>query len=1057
MPTLKQLEAFKTSFLTIGNEPTALAGRNRVPDDYPLPESEPVASSPFGEAPARVPDGSIESADFADSMDQDFDNDADFPPPEDSSADSTFDFSAFLDTIPDNLSQIPDVDDEFGVSDSSEFSDTDEALDLEDLESESTEAFPLVPPSDYADEEDIIAGADTNPLDLSDDEALSLFSEEPAGMVPNTTPDEDFGISEMDEAEALDSFDGIDEADEGFALPDEDFGISGMDEADEGFALPDEDFGSMGDADEDYGISEGEALDSPYDDSAVQDYDTSLEAEDLDELPADPFDAFSLEDEHPVTEFSLPDSEGEAASAAPTQPSSSMDDFSLAGIDDIFDSSQPSRGARPSAAPSVAATGEPGGIDSVEEINLTPADFARLQETLSSYPLNLRVAIEEIIAEQVVNPDLMSSLISHLVRGATPRDSATLAGKILGRTIAIPRGFEKKTGEELEAEKTSFKYLFINRFIPVFRVFLGGAAAATALFFIIFQFVYTPIRAELLYRSGYERIPTGEYQQANERFNQALRVRRDRKWFYRYAEAFIDKRQFVFAEEKYDLLLQVFPRDKKGALDYAALQVDYLSNYSKADQIIRHNILDYSLDDRDGLLALGDVNLAWGEIDPSRYENARAAYARLLEKYGWKDPVVERMLLYFIRTDNLGEVIPLQEHFSSRSRRIRATTLAELGGYLLDKRLEVPRGVPDANIERIVGIRDILFRAIGAAEDDAARESRREGRTIVPPPEPYYHLARYYNRYGSAWEERLTLERAIGAFDAAATETPRRAAYRLDGMRRYAQILIDGREFFAAEEQLVKAIGVYESALSRRLLPRSPEYGRLYTDLGDLEFFTKDGDMKTALEYYARGELHGWAPPEVLYRMGYAHYALREWEQALERFFTASSELPQSRRMLNALGNASYMRGNYFAAQGYYRRLLDLLNDERARFARLYPNDRQDHWELSERIMAVRNNMGVALEGLTERTGDMAYRSEALGMYTESARAWDTLTRDPETMIRSGAGELSSPGINQAYLNARNLLYPQPGYEAQIYMEIDKDVMEPSRWEELGFIGYTIN
>ena len=55
-------------------------------------------------------------------------------------------------------------------------------------------------------------------------------------------------------------------------------------------------------------------------------------------------------------------------------------------------------------------------------------------------------------------------------------------------------------------------------------------------------------------------------------------------------------------------------------------------NYSNADQIIRHHILDYAVNDREGLLALGDVNLTWGETDPSRYEDARAAYARLLEK-----------------------------------------------------------------------------------------------------------------------------------------------------------------------------------------------------------------------------------------------------------------------------------------------------------------------------------------------------------------------------------------------------------------------------------------
>jgi hypothetical protein len=60
-------------------------------------------------------------------------------------------------------------------------------------------------------------------------------------------------------------------------------------------------------------------------------------------------------------------------------------------------------------------------------------------------------------------------------------------------------------------------------------------------------------------------------------------------------------------------------------------------------------------------------------------------------------------------------------------------------------------------------------------------------------------------------------------------------------------------------------------------------------------------------------------------------------------------------------------------------------------------------------------------------------------------------------MVRSGAGELSVPGVNLAYLNSRNLLYPQPGYEPQLYVQIDKDVLEPSLWEELAPQGYRIS
>jgi tetratricopeptide (TPR) repeat protein len=708
-----------------------------------------------------------------------------------------------------------------------------------------------------------------------------------------------------------------------------------------------------------------------------------------------------------------------------------MDKFTLPGIDDVFSDSVLGAGGRARGD----AVGAGSSAEEVEEIQLTEEDLDQFQKTLAGYPLNLRIACEELIAEQAVAPDLMSKLVKMLIRGAPAREAASLAGKILGRTISIPRGFEKSTGAALEAEQGSFAYIFVHNFLPVLRLFLMVAVVAASLFYLIFQFVYTPLRAEKIYKLGYERLFAGEYQRANDRFSEAFRIHRHKKWFYRYAEAFRDERQYLYAEEKYDELLRSYPRDKKGVLDYAAMETGYLRNYAKAENLLRRNLLDYAPNDKEGLLALGDNSLAWGEIDKSKYEEARFAYARLLSLYGSTDPVVERMLLYFIRTDNLKEVLPLQAHFENKRRKISVESLAELGGYLLDKRLEEVRGVPNEYVEQIQGIRDLLLRAVKA--DPSL-------------PEPHYHLARYYHSLNNAYEERITLETAIQAFDRSREGSVRRISYRIDAQKRYADVLINNREFFPAEEQLVKGAGIYEDALSRRLLARSPEFGRLYAGLGDLEYFTKAGDMETALQYYRRSEQHGWAPPEMLYRMGSAHYQREEWRDALERFFTASAELPLNRRLLYALGNASYQRGDYFAAQGYYNRLLDILESERARLPLLLPNDQPEYVELAERLMIARNNMGAAYEALAEQTADTRYRSRALALYSESARAWDALTRNPQTMARSlPAPDTFGPGVNLPYLNSRYILYPQPGYEVQIFPRIDKDVLEPSIWENL--------
>ncbi|MDR3170382.1 MAG: tetratricopeptide repeat protein [Treponema sp.] len=678
----------------------------------------------------------------------------------------------------------------------------------------------------------------------------------------------------------------------------------------------------------------------------------------------------------------------------------------------------------------------------VEEILLSEEDFTEIQKTLDSYPLNLRIACEELIVEQAVLPDMMSQLIKSLIKGAPARETAILAGKILERHITIPQGFEKRTGEALEASQKTFAYFFIHKILPMARLFLMIALVAGSLFYLGYRFIYTPLHAESIYKTGYEHIGAGEYARANERFQEAFALHRVKQWFYRYADAFRDVRQYRDAEKKYDDLLRYYPRDKKGALDYANMETNYLHNYKKADDLLRRNILDYRIDDREGLLAVGDNAIAWGDdlLEKGnnalpQYEAAREAYARLLERYGWTDPIMERMMQYFIRTDNLKEVLGIQAYFAeSPKRKISASSLADLGGYLLDKKFEEVRGVPNEYISAIDGVRDILLKA--AKADPSI-------------PESHYHLARYYNYFGNTDDERTTLERAIAAFDTIPGESISRLKTRIDAERRYAHILINKREFFAAEEQLLKGVAVYEDALGRGRLSRSPAFGQLYADLGDLEYFTKDGNLKLALEHYLRSEQHGWAPPEMQYRMGAAHYQQQQWKDAQERLVAASGDLPLNRRILNALGNVSYMRGDYFIAQGYFRRLLDMLEKDRSRFSLLLPDERGDHQDLVERLMVSWNNMGVTLEALTDRSGDNQYRAYALGFYAESARAWDTLTRDRASMVRFGAGDLALPGISRAFLNSRNALHPESGYEPQLYLQIDKDVLEPSPWEEL--------
>jgi tetratricopeptide (TPR) repeat protein len=767
----------------------------------------------------------------------------------------------------------------------------------------------------------------------------------------------------------------------------------------------------------------------------------------FDELaPTDTYDNIELDN---LDDADFAEKEGAAAVA--TSTTQTIDDISFDELDDVLQKTHKKKDGLSSAPLPVVKSKKLGrkskaerkkidlaAIEDTSEIQITDDELEGLLETLSRYPLNLRIACEEIITGEIGSTKQIADLIEHLVWGASAKETAILASRILDRQIIVPKAFEKSSGAELEAEQASFAYIFAHRFLPVLRLIAFIGIVAASAWYLFDTFVYTPLKAEALYKKGYERIFAGEYQRANERFDEASLIHRKKSWYYKYAEAFRDERQYVYAEEKYEELLRYYygpykPGDKKGVLDYANLETNYLRNYEKADKILRERLLDWNPNDREGLLAAGDNCLVWGDVDPAKYEDARYYYARVLTQYGWQPPVVERMMKYFIRTDNLREVLPLKFWFennpNARKYELSAETLGELGGYLLDKQLEEVKGVPNEWVEQIGSVRDLLLKAVN---------------TDPMLPEPHYHLARYYHSLGasSAHEELVSLRVANNRFDTAPEGSIRRINYRLDAIQRYADALINDREFFPAEEQLVKGINLYEDVVSRRLIPRSPKFGRLYAVMGDLEYFTKLGDMEAALGFYHRSEQDGWAPPEMQYRMGAAYYQLENWRNALEYLFTASKSLPQNRRILFALGNAALKRGDYFAANGYYDRLLDILEGQRARLPLLLPNDRPEYLELAERLMMAQNNAGVTSEMLAAQTGNRSYHTRALAFYAESNRAWDARTRDPRSMIRSGNTPLP-------FLNSRNALYPRADYEPQIFIRIDREAQETSPWEAL--------
>jgi tetratricopeptide (TPR) repeat protein len=1081
MPSLSALTEFRASFESIANERETITSRGQPFDTLKIPDTEPA---PMEEAPQSAPVsdeavpydalfgqndtfGSFEEfltqipedinpvpIDDYQTTEEDSAALSDDITPVDSGSDLNLDdFNLNIDTAPESspfedISQTGDADEESQGEDTFQIENIDEEPDTSTTNDEDN--F-IDTGNETADISNEAADLSSETIDLGGENIFGGFESDTSGDA-FSSDNEGFGL----DSESMDlggeaAYTGNEEiaSDELVSFGDE---ISGVSDNDTQGAFSDDSLADTGLGDTEFGDTEF----GGFDDTGLGDSGSTFSGETELGGTEGGFDSSNIELDGT---FSTEQDAKYNASGAESPVSGSedfgSDEFSLAGIDDILNKSKidiqtpdkTKKGPfwkRKQKAPEFVPD------DDVEEIQLSQEDMDNILNTLSGFPLNLRIACEEIIAEQVIAPQQLSRLIRQLKYGASVREIAALAEEISGKPIVIPKSFQKSTGAALEAEQASFAYIFVNNFLPVLRLFMIIAALAASVIYLGYKFIYVPVMAESLYKRGYERIEAGEYQQANSLFDRAFAAHQKKSWFYQYAEAYRDKRRYLLAEEKYDELLRNYPKDKKGILDYADLESNYMLNYEKANRILQRYLLDFAPNDYQGLTASGDNYLAWADSDPTRfgdkYDDARFAYARLLQKYGWTSPIVERMLKYFIRTDNLKEVLPLKNWFDgSRKRRLSPPATAELGGYLLDKQLEEVKGVPNPYVESIEGVRAMLLRAV------------REDLNL---PEPHYHLARYYNALGNTYEERLTLENALRAFDMAKEESVRRRTYQIDAYYRYANLLINNHEFFPAEDQLVRGINIYQDLKKRNLVVPSPEFGRLYAVKGDLEYFVKEGNMENARREYMEAEANGYSPPEIQYRIGVTYYQENQWNNALDYLLRASADLPLNRRILYALGNSNYKSGNYFAAQSYYNRLLDILENQRSRLPVLLPNDRPEFLELGERLMMARNNAGVTYEALANITGNNDYRSRAIMLYAESARAWDSITRNPQSMERMRPTDaIGAPSINLGFLNANNALHannarrPGDSYQPEIFIRIDKDVLEPSRWESLAPIG----
>jgi tetratricopeptide (TPR) repeat protein len=686
-------------------------------------------------------------------------------------------------------------------------------------------------------------------------------------------------------------------------------------------------------------------------------------------------------------------------------------DFEIPGFSDTDIASEDKKGRIKLPTPDFtgAAEGNKPGKNT-----LTDEQYKKFLSNLSEYPLNVRIAVENLLVKNEFTDEAQFEVVGKILNKVPSRQVASHLEKMLDISITVPRDFERRTAAEYDAYKVSLQYQLRNKIIP-------GIIVCSVLFLLglgLFQFgknlVYKPFKANSLYKQGYALLQADAYPQSEMKFDDAVQYELQKKWFYKYARGYRTHKQYQRAEKIYRSILHFFDHDKTAGIEYADMECKDLANYEKAEEIAKREVLDYHVNDADGTLLLGDIYLEWGtEKDASKLEDARKQYATLVQLYGQTNLYMSRMMLYFIRTDNLREVLELKDRFYPDEKSLDAQDWTELSGYMLDKlygQLPLSDEYLRSHIEDVKGM---LVRAQKADPSN---------------PIALYNLARYFVHMNNVTSSIQTFESTISAFKKAPVRARRDTYKEIDSYRLLGEQYAKQKEYIKAQECYTDGITLFTSEQNNSGLDGTEQIGRLYADAGDIDYFIR-GNLDSAYDEYNAAEKIKYDTSSLHYRIGYIEYGRGDYDKAIGSFIRASDDNPDDNHLLLAMGNTLSLRGDNYAAQGYYERLMGKLDIEEKQKKILLPQVRADHAELVDLYMKASNNLGVTLYRLARRTGSSKFNAEAMVQLSTSMRAWDAMTRNQTTMVRLG-------GSNLAEQNVKYMTYPVPDYEPAIYTDI---------------------
>ncbi len=654
---------------------------------------------------------------------------------------------------------------------------------------------------------------------------------------------------------------------------------------------------------------------------------------------------------------------------------------------------------------------------------LSDEQYKQFLKNLNEYPLNVRLAFEDLIVQDEFTDDAEFEIIEKILKKAPARQVAATLEKMLDISIPVPRDFEHRTAEEYEAYKKSLSYQLRNKVLPGILMTALLLLVSWGLFNFTKNCIYIPAKASKLYKQGYALLQADEYVQSQIKFDEAATYQLKKKWFFNFARGYREHKQYQRAADIYGKILIYFNHDKTAGLEYAGMELYDLANYERAEEITRREVLDYHVNDADGILMLGDVFLEWGtEKDPEKLSLAKEQYMQLIQLYKPNDLYNSRLMRYYMRSDNFQQVLNYRKMFEENKKaKLAAEDWTELGGYLLGK-LYGPIAPSEEFLRyQIEGLLKLLIKA-----------------KDMDPSNPiaWYNLGNYYVQTNDSINNiDYSLKKALECFNKA-PQLKKRDIYKyIDSYRLLGENYLLTNEYLQAQEQFTQGITLYTTEKENAGFEGNEQVGLLYSDLGNINY-TIAGDYETAAKNYKNAVALGYDNSKIRYRLGYISYRSKNYLEALGSFMKAGEGIKKERNLLLSMANTLSLRNDDYAAEGYYEQLIAQMDNEIVeKGGTVFPQTDDAGYDLVTTYLYAANNYGVTLYRLAKRTGDSQKNAQAIVQFQQSLRAWDSLTRDQKTLVRLD-------GSNLAQENIKYITHPVTEFEPAIYLDIPKNLTE---------------